>query len=558
MKRFLILSLLLIFSSLVFADHNWELDGKFRIMDDGNIAIIRSVPYSWPTTSQTGYLNRDGSGNLKFQDVSGGGTPSDTVTGETSFGQSSNAGALTTYSRGDHTHGTPTNPVPGHESSYNHLNLPSTDQKNALQGTNGTPSDSNRYVTNLDPRNSDARSPTIHGSSAHTGTIGTWAQIDKTISNISEIATRSHTSLSDIGTNTHSQIDTHIGSTSNPHSTTASQIGLGSVTNDAQLKRADGDFNSFTQKATPVANDVLLIEDSAASYAKKKILWSQLPAGGGGGDNISINGTAATDANFNDTTPPALVGDINIKWQKDTSTPNNISAYISPNDLLDAIRRKPFIFTDFLGPAGAATIEAAQGWDFAIIASGTQAKIAGESNHPGILRVSSSTTTNSGGYCVLEATAFRITGGEIFEVIFQHRVASGTNTTLRMGFLDTVTSADATDGIYFETASSSLALVGKTSQGSTRSTTPTIYTLTVNVWYRAKIIVNSNATSVTFYLYDDSGSLLGSQSLSTNIPTGVSQQTGCGFVVTNVGTTAVLLAYFDWMATWFNDRALTR
>lgn len=222
MKRFLILSLLLIFSSLVFADHNWEIDGKFRIMDDGNIAFIRSVPYSWPITGQTGYLNRDGSGNLKFQDVSGGGTPSDTVTGETSFGQSSNAGALTTYSRGDHTHGTPANPVPGHESTYNHLNLPSTDQKNALQGTDGTPSDSNRYVTNLDPRNSDARSPTIHGSSAHTGTIGAWSQIDKTISNISDIATRSHTSLSDIGTNTHTQIDTHISATVSVHGFDAS------------------------------------------------------------------------------------------------------------------------------------------------------------------------------------------------------------------------------------------------------------------------------------------------------------------------------------------------
>ncbi|ROO51073.1 hypothetical protein EDC02_5937 [Micromonospora sp. Llam0] len=37
----------------------------------------------------------------------GGGTPSDTVTAETSFGQSAAAGAATAYSRGDHTHGTP-------------------------------------------------------------------------------------------------------------------------------------------------------------------------------------------------------------------------------------------------------------------------------------------------------------------------------------------------------------------------------------------------------------------------------------------------------------------
>jgi hypothetical protein len=49
--------------------------------------------------------------------------------------------------------------------------------------------------------------------------------------------------------------------------------------------------------------------------------------GAGSGDNITINSNAATDANFNDTTPAAPEG-VNVKWQKDTSTPNNISAYV--------------------------------------------------------------------------------------------------------------------------------------------------------------------------------------------------------------------------------------
>lgn len=39
-------------------------------------------------------------------------TASGTVASETAFGQASNAGVATTYSRGDHTHGTPTSPVP--------------------------------------------------------------------------------------------------------------------------------------------------------------------------------------------------------------------------------------------------------------------------------------------------------------------------------------------------------------------------------------------------------------------------------------------------------------
>lgn len=59
----------------------------------------------------------------------------------------------------------------------------------------------------------------------------TWAQINKTISDLADIATKSHTSLTDKGTNTHAQIDTHIANTSNPHSVTKSQVGLGSVPN---------------------------------------------------------------------------------------------------------------------------------------------------------------------------------------------------------------------------------------------------------------------------------------------------------------------------------------
>jgi hypothetical protein len=50
--------------------------------------------------------------------------------------------------------------------------------------------------------------------------------------------------------------------------------------------------------------------------------------GGGGGDNISVNGTAAADADFDDSTPAAPANAINVKWQKDTGTPNNISAYL--------------------------------------------------------------------------------------------------------------------------------------------------------------------------------------------------------------------------------------
>lgn len=69
----------------------------------------------------------------------------------------------------------------------------------------------------------------------------------------------------------------HTADTSNPHSVTKTQVGLGNVTDDAQLKRAAGDIGSFDLKATPVSNDVLLVEDSADLNAKKKITVGSLP-----------------------------------------------------------------------------------------------------------------------------------------------------------------------------------------------------------------------------------------------------------------------------------------
>lgn len=55
-----------------------------------------------------------------------------------------------------------------------------------------------------------------------------------------------------------------------------SGLSLGNVTNDAQLKRSSADFASFTAKGTPASADLLLIEDSAASNAKKQITAGSL------------------------------------------------------------------------------------------------------------------------------------------------------------------------------------------------------------------------------------------------------------------------------------------
>ncbi|MGR3310669.1 MAG: hypothetical protein ACUZ77_07825 [Candidatus Brocadiales bacterium] len=70
----------------------------------------------------------------------------------------------------------------------------------------------------------------VNSFNSRTGTVipatndYTWTQINKTTSNIADIATRSHTSLSDIGSNTHSTIDTHLAATAT-HGATGAVVG---------------------------------------------------------------------------------------------------------------------------------------------------------------------------------------------------------------------------------------------------------------------------------------------------------------------------------------------
>lgn len=213
----------------------------------------------------------------------------------------------------------------------------------------------------------------------------------------------------------------------------------------------------------------------------------------------------------------------------------------------DAFRTTPFYATDFLGAATADTGEAAYAiWDYAVIASGTQSKVtSGLRTHPGVLRTTSSTTTNSGGYCRTDASAILIGGGEVAEFVF--RIPDLTTLTLRLGFLDTATSADATDGAYIEVLSTGAA-TGKTANNSTRTTSATIATLSANTWYRARIVVNRDATAVDFYIFDDSGNQLGTVQNTANIPTAAGRETGHGYVATKSGTTAQGCVDMDYMS----------
>jgi len=59
-----------------------------------------------------------------------------------------------------------------------------------------------------------------------------------------------------------------------------------------------GEISGIATKATPTTADILIIEDAAASFAKKKITIGTLPGGGGGITSIDTGNTLWVDAVF--------------------------------------------------------------------------------------------------------------------------------------------------------------------------------------------------------------------------------------------------------------------
>lgn len=205
------------------------------------------------------------------------------------------------------------------------------------------------------------------------------------------------------------------------------------------------------------------------------------------------------------------------------------------------VRQSPVLVTDFTHKNFVQN-----GFLGAFIASGTSGSaIPGTENHPGLWLVRSSTTANSGARCMTEPSDIRISGGEIFDFVFSTR-ASFSGLMMRAGLIDTNSAADAIDGAYFELGATG-AIVGKTSSNSVRSTTAPIATLAVDTFYHLRLTVNAGATLVTFEVFSDAGTLLGSQTLATNIPTAPGRETGCGFVATNSGIVAADLIAADFM-----------
>lgn len=150
----------------------------------------------------------------------------------------------------------------------------------------------------------------------------------------------------------------------------------------------------------------------------------------------------------------------------------------------------------------------------------------------------SSTTANSGyryGTSSVVADYFGAISHK-FRCQFLWRTAFTTR-TVRMGFHDSTTSADAVDGAYFEV--SEATCTAKTASNSTRTSHATTVTLSLDVPYTFDIEVNAAGTSARFRVYEhNTDTPIMDVTIGTNLPTTSARAFGAGITATEASTTA--------------------
>ena len=218
--------------------------------------------------------------------------------------------------------------------------------------------------------------------------------------------------------------------------------------------------------------------------------------------------------------------------------------------------RTSFAFTDFLSQ----TTTQQPPWTGVSVTGGsnTVAPASGvvTSDHPGVVLLRSTATTNSGYAYVSSFTMIRIGGGERFDLVFW-TPAAFTNVLLRFGFLDSANQLDPADGCYFE-LNNSANIIGKCADNSVRTSSATVAALSTSTWYHARVTVNANASQVDFAIYDMAGALVGTQAVTANIPTGAARLCGCGLGTVALGTTAQDLVALDYMSVSLGGGAMAR
>lgn len=120
----------------------------------------------------------------------GGASPGATVASETAFGQAAGAGVANEYSRADHTHGTPVNPVTAHEAAADPH--PQYTTQAEVDTTITT------HVGQANPHNQYAFASRFKGQRVTTGAIAGGATADVTLTWTTAFADANYTVTAEV------------------------------------------------------------------------------------------------------------------------------------------------------------------------------------------------------------------------------------------------------------------------------------------------------------------------------------------------------------------------
>lgn len=200
-------------------------------------------------------------------------------------------------------------------------------------------------------------------------------------------------------------------------------------------------------------------------------------------------------------------------------------------------------WTDFLTGSNAAAVDP---FIAVLISSGTiNVPNISAAGHPGMIRLRSAAGAGSGVFVGSNTGQLLIAGGEYFEAVFY--INTLTDITIRMGFLDTATSADPSDGAWLQIAPTGVATGRVVNNGGAIADTDTTANLSTGTWYKAIVNVAPDASSVIFEITTMNGTQVWTDNLSGGLPTGAGRETGVGIIATTAGSSAVDMLHLDFM-----------
>lgn len=193
------------------------------------------------------------------------------------------------------------------------------------------------------------------------------------------------------------------------------------------------------------------------------------------------------------------------------------------------------------------------GWTAAVIgAPGALAKVAGETDHPGILSMPSAAASNTG-HVIHRGANEILLGNLYFAFQFRIRLSFGATQVLRLGFFDSLGTGADVDAFAFE-ISGATTLRGMASNNSVVTNTGTSYgSAAVDTWYLAW--ARWIGVNVEFKICDVAGVVLWSDTIATSaLPTGAGRTLTFGAKHYTTNTAAKTLE-IDRVCLWLDNNA---